>query len=311
VLDLSRSILVQVNDPVLEAHNVELFIKRDDLLDSEISGNKWRKLKFNVAQCIHMKNRGVLTFGGAFSNHLVATAAACKKAGIDSIGIVRGDELNENSNDTLRRCASYGMQLIFVSRSEYLMRYERAYHEDLLTQFPNFYIVPEGGANYYGMIGCQEILAEVEESFDRVVLAQGTTATSCGVGLSLYENQTMSVVPVMKGYDSLSEMRGLMGKSGISDEAIEEVLERTNVLSEYHFGGYGKYTSDLLAFIRSFYASNGIKIDPVYTGKAMFALYDQVKKGSWENEKILFIHTGGLQGAASIEKKSGINLFGD
>lgn len=307
MLDSSLSLLQEVKYYSFNTNGNRLFIKRDDLIHSEVSGNKWRKLKYNIERAIQMKNEGILTFGGAYSNHLVATAAACSLAGLRSIGFVRGDELNAESNDTLKRCAGYGMELHFVTRSEYEFRNEKAYHEELSIRFPNQFIVPEGGANYLGMIGCQEIWREVDQDFDLVVVAQGTTTTSAGLLLGMPENTQLWVVPVLKGFRSKDEMISLFSKTGIDQEMISEIMERVEVKDEFHFGGYGKYTDELIDFIEEFYGLTQIPLDPVYTAKAMFALVHELKTKEIENKKILFIHTGGLQGARSIfehEKRS-------
>ncbi len=309
LFDTSLSVLHELNDPILQAHQVRLYVKRDDLIDAAVSGNKWRKLKFNILQCQQYKNAGVLTFGGAFSNHLVATAAACQKAGLKSVGVVRGDELNPDSNATLASCRELGMQLHFVSREEYHLRSERYYHEELLKDFPNLLVIPEGGANYWGMIGCQEVVGEIDLEFDRVVMAQGTTTTSCGVLLGLSGSQFLSAVPVLKGFDSFSEMSRLFGKSGIDAETTEQLLAQAQILDQYHFGGYAKFDEELLEFIRGFYHAHQLKLDPIYTGKAMFGLFEEVKKGSYDGETIVFLHTGGLQGVDGIEERIGERLF--
>lgn len=307
--DTRNSVLTRINSGVLDAHRIQLYVKRDDLIHPEVSGNKWRKLKYNILQCQQQKNIGILTFGGAFSNHLVATAAACNLVGLKAVGIVRGDELKHDSNETLKRCHELGMHLHFVSREEYYLRSDRAYHEALLEDFSNFMIVPEGGANYLGMIGCQEVPDEIEMPVDRYVLAQGTTTTSCGIALALDDSQKLSVVPTLKGFDASEEMRSLLMRSGISLEIIEECLDKTEILDEYHFGGYAKFNADLIQFVRNFHVSQGLKLDPIYTGKAMFALMDRIEKGVYRNETIVFIHTGGLQGISGVEDKLGEPLF--
>lgn len=309
MIDFSKSILQALNSEELTRRNIRMSVKRDDLLHEEISGNKWRKLKFNVQQCLQYKNEGVLTFGGAYSNHLVATAAACSTVGIKSIGIVRGDELNQDSNETLKRCANYGMQLIFVSREMYQLRNDRYYQEALLIEHSNYLIVPEGGANYLGMIGCQEIINQIDDSFDVIVAAQGTTTTSCGLALGLNEDQKLMVVPALKGFDVKGEMERLLIRSAIAEETIDQVNESLLIRDEFHFGGYGKYTSELLNFIRDFYLEFNIKLDPVYTGKAMFALMEEIGSGNLDGQNIIFLHTGGIQGARSIEDKSGFELY--
>lgn len=311
MIDLKKSKLQTINSAFFEEHGIQLSIKRDDLLHDDISGNKWRKLKFNIEKCIQQKNDGILTFGGAYSNHLVATAAACSESRFKSIGIVRGDELNSKSNDTLRRCSDYGMELQFISREEYGLRNERFYQEELMVENANLLVVPEGGANYLGMIGCQQIVSELREDFDAVFVAQGTTTTSCGLALGLNEHQKIYVVPALKGFNSKEEMEALFQKSALSQEVIDQVKEQTIVCDQYHFGGYGKYTQELLVFIHEFYKDHGIKLDPIYTGKAMFALVDLAKSGSLDGQKIVFLHTGGIQGAQSVIDKTDFDFYGE
>ena len=305
MFDVSKSLLQKLELNELNTQSIELFVKRDDLIDEHVSGNKWRKLKFNVEQAKSLKKNGILTFGGAYSNHLVATAAACHKSGLKAIGIVRGDELNETSNPTLRQCVDFGMELHFVSRLDYAARYEKSYHEELNFEFPNYLIVPEGGANYYGMIGCQEILKETPNDFDYVFVAQGTTTTSIGLALAIPENTNLMVVPVLKGFDSLGEMKSLLGYTGFEVSMIEDVLAKVIVLDEYHFGGYGKYTDELLDFMEQIYSGTQLPLDPIYTGKVLYAIQDWVLKNDIKNKRILFIHTGGIQGGNTIAKKEG------
>lgn len=305
-----QSILQFVEDEFLKKRNIRLYIKRDDLIDSEVSGNKWRKLKFNIEQVRVLKKEGVLTFGGAFSNHLVATASACQKAGIKSVGIVRGEELSINSNGTLKRCHELGMQLKFVSRNEYRLRKDKLYHSELSNQFENLYIVPEGGANFYGMVGCQEIINEIDVAYDSIFVAQGTTTTSCGILLSLANQSKLHVVPVLKGFDVEQEMRNLLNYSMFDEELTDELMQKIVVHSDYHFGGYANYSVDLLRFIQCFYRNHQIPLDPIYTGKVMFALFSEIEKGNLDNQTIVFIHTGGIQGTKFIEEKEGIQLFG-
>lgn len=306
---VEKSILQEVNLPILSEHHIQLYIKRDDLIDDEVSGNKWRKLKYNIDHLIVNKREGVLTFGGAFSNHLVATAAACHKAGVKSIGIVRGEELNETSNSTLQRCAEYGMQLVFVPRNEYDLRNERIYKEDLALEYPNYHIVPEGGANFYGMIGCQELMNEIKVDYQHVFVAQGTTATSSGILLGLKSNAKLHVVPVLKGFDVNAEMKKLYSNAVFEVEMIDELFENLIIHSDYHFGGYAKYTNELLLFIKDFYQKTKIPLDPIYTGKVMFALFDEIQNGNLDNSTVVFIHTGGIQGAKAIQEKEKISFY--
>lgn len=308
-MDVKRSILQEITSESLKNRGISLFIKRDDLIDAKISGNKWRKLKYNIALCGSKKKEGILTFGGAFSNHLVATAAACRNANLKSVGFVRGEELTAESNPTLKRCAELGMELVFISREEYALHNDKAFHETIGADYPTFQLVPEGGANYYGMVGCQELLSEIEIMMDHIFVAQGTTTTSCGLVFGSNENQHIHVVPALKGFDSFTEMKALFLQSGIDKEIIDELMERVVVHPDAHFGGYAKFTPELIEFIRMFNNEHGIKLDPVYTGKAMFELMRQLESPTFDNTKVLFIHTGGLQGIAGIEEKLGERLF--
>ncbi|MCH2224413.1 MAG: pyridoxal-phosphate dependent enzyme [Crocinitomicaceae bacterium] len=311
MIDIRKSLLQEINLKHLIARDIKLYIKRDDLLHSEISGNKWRKLKYNVELCLVKKKNGLLTFGGAYSNHLLATAAACNLFGLKSIGIVRGEELNENSNSTLFRCQELGMELVFVSRAEYQLKNEKEYQDEILANNPSFQLVPEGGANYYGVIGCQEIMKEVPNEVDHIFVSQGTATTSCGVLLSLKEKQKLHVVPALKGFDSIGEVNGLLSRTGIDKGLTDSLIKQIVVHDGCHFGGYGKYTNELLTFIQDFFQETKLKLDPIYTGKTMFGMLKELEKDCYNGQSILFIHTGGLQGVEGIEKKSGIKLFED
>lgn len=303
-----NSVLEQLEHPLFESHDVRVLVKRDDLIDDVVSGNKWRKLKYNLLQMEALGKLGVLTFGGAFSNHLIATAAAAQRSGVRAIGIVRGDELNPESNDTLKKCHELGMELVFVSRSEYANRNDHEYLSTLKTVHNDLYLIPEGGANFYGMVGCQEIVKEIDTPFDAIFVAQGTATTSCGIG-SVLGDAHLYVVPALKGFDSISEMEKIYGQAAFESEFIEELNEKTTVLSDYHFGGYGKYTNELLEFIKSIHLQTGLKLDPVYTGKTFFALIDQIKEGVFNGKSVVFVHTGGLNGVKGIETRSGFKLF--
>lgn len=291
--ETAKSILQTIEHPVLEQHNVRLLVKRDDLIHPEVSGNKWRKLKYNVQQFEVMRNQSILTFGGAYSNHLLATASACNQLNIPCIGVVRGEELNPESNDLLKRCASLGMQLHFVTREEYTLRDMSEYFEELKGQFPNCYIIPEGGANYYGMIGCQELTKELPD-FDFLFVAQGTGATSAGLLLGLRGDQRLAVVPSIKGFDSKGELSRLYRKAGLDEETIEELFEQMDVYPDAHFGGYAKTTEALYTFMAFARETLDLPLDKVYTAKAFYALWNQILTGELDGSTIVFLHTGGL-----------------
>lgn len=294
---LENSVLQELKNPTLTSRGVQLFVKRDDLIHPLVSGNKWRKLKYNILQAQVLKSKGMLTFGGAYSNHLVATAAACKDFGLSSIGIVRGDELSKDSNESLRMCHDLGMKLVFIDRLEYHLRNDWEYHKSLQEEYPSHFIVNEGGANYYGMIGCQEIWNELDFEVDHLFVAQGTTTTSCGLLLSKPPNTGLHVVPVLKGFEVKQEMKKLL-KQALFDDTIEnELLDDVIVHHNFHFEGYGKYNDDLIHFITDIMENYQLPLDHVYTAKTFYALLKTIKDKSFDNTKIVFLHTGGLQGS--------------
>jgi 1-aminocyclopropane-1-carboxylate deaminase len=292
--DLSE--LQELSSKQFVSKNVQVFVKRDDLIDKEVSGNKWRKLNYSIELANYQKKDGILTFGGAFSNHLLATAAACHKSGLKSIGIVRGEELTPNSNDNLKRCSELGMQLIFISRVEYQLRNEKITQEEWKEDFPTFLLVPEGGANYHGLIGCQEIIQEIPFVPDHIFIAQGTTTTSCGILTALSEQTTLHVVPALKGFEALTEMRTLLYPFYVDDELIDDKLKQVVVHSDAHFGGYAKSTPELIAFKQTQLKEFELPLDLVYTAKAFYAMMDWIDQlePSDQLQKIVFIHTGGL-----------------
>lgn len=295
LFDTSKSILQEIKlDSTFR--NVRLLVKRDDLIHPEVSGNKWRKLKYNIELVQFQKKDGILTFGGAYSNHLLAVAAACKLAGLKSIGVVRGEELTEFSNSNLKRCAELGMELKFIPREEYDARNEKFVQETWKEEYPFYLLVPEGGANYYGMVGCQEIWKELPDVIDHLFVAQGTTATSCGLLVGLGENTKLHVVPVLKGFDVKSEMTKQLFPFLIDEESIREYLNRVEVHPEAHFGGYGKWNQELVDFISNCEEVYDLPLDKIYTGKAFYALMDWLAKQNFQTpQTIVFLHTGGLQ----------------
>lgn len=295
LFDTSLSILQEIRLDPGKFRNVRLLVKRDDLIHPEVSGNKWRKLKYNIELAEYQKKEGILTFGGAYSNHLLAVAATCASAGLKSIGVVRGEELNSESNENLKRCSELGMELLFISRDSYDERNEKSCQEGWKEAHPHFLLVPEGGANYYGMVGCQEICKELPLETDHLFVAQGTTTTSCGLLLGSNEQTVLHVVPVLKGFDSFAEMRKLLFPFLIDEETITEYMSRVEVHPEAHFGGYGKWTSELLDFISDCKSAYDLPLDRIYTGKAFYALMEWLKEQNFETPKtVVFLHTGGL-----------------
>lgn len=293
--------LQKINHPLLKAFEIDLFIKRDDLIHPEISGNKWRKLKFNIEKFHQKKYDSILTFGGAYSNHIAATAKAGSVLNIPTIGIIRGDELKTDSNATLKNAHKNGMKLIFVSRSKYGERYERIYHEELRAEFGNTLIVNEGGANFHGVLGCAEILNEIDIDPDYVYTASGTGTTTAGLLLSTDKAQVISVPVFKNGGFIKDEVKSLLEQFQLDEEDLNEKMSRLSLNLEAHFGGYGKFNQELIDFINVFYKETNIRLDQVYTGKMMFALLSDVKAGKFpKKSKIMALHTGGIQGLSSI-----------
>jgi 1-aminocyclopropane-1-carboxylate deaminase len=284
---ITNSRTERFNYSLLNDLNCDLFIKRDDLIHSEISGNKIRKLLYNLKFCTDNNIHGIVTYGGAFSNHLLATASAANLSGIHAIGRVRGDELNEHSNELLQRCHELGMKLEFVDRGAFSS--QKHFSGILEIEGKPYLSIPEGGANELGVLGCKELIHKLPYEFDYYCLAQGTTTTSIGLALSLPENSKLIVVPVLKGFDSKKEMKSIIGIN-----KFNIINHKIIVLDDFHFGGYAKVTEELKGFISEFNCQNDFDIEPVYTGKAMYALVQYLITNNIRNKKVLFVHTGGL-----------------
>ncbi len=268
----------------------ELDVKRDDLIHPIISGNKWRKLKLNLEKALNTGHDTVLTFGGAYSNHIAATAYATTILGIKSIGIIRGEEV---SNATLDQAREHGMHLIFVDRTTYRNKTNQEFLEELKQRFGSFYLIPEGGANDLGVKGCETIIEEISDfSYDYVCVPAGTGTTAAGIIRKL-QNCTCLVFSALKGGYFL-------------EQEIEQHLPSKHapyhLIEEYHFGGFGKCDTMLLDFMQKIYSETGLQLDQVYTAKMLFGLVDMIqKKRIKPNSKILLIHTGGLQGNTKIK----------
>ncbi len=289
----------QVFLPVLEEKKVELFIKREDKIHPFVSGNKFRKLKHNISEAKNQQKEVLLTFGGAFSNHIVATAVAGNLIGFKTVGIIRGDELGKDlektlaSNSTLREAHKNGMQFQFVSREAYRNKTSEEFINTLKREFGNFYLIPEGGTNDLAIKGCEEILTEEDNKFDYICCAIGTGGTISGLINSVKKHQKVIGFPALKG-DFLTKEIQLLAKKN----------DCWNLQTEYHFGGYGKYNVDLIRFINDFGNQTNVSLDPIYTGKMMFGIIDMIKNDKFpKNSKILAIHTGGLQGIAGVNQK--------
>lgn len=280
--------------PLHFPNGIELFIKREDQLHPIISGNKFRKLKYNIRAAKEQNKKTLLTFGGAFSNHIVAVAGAGKEFDFETIGIIRGEELQEKiqENPSLVVAQQFGMKLVFVSRDTYRLKDTPEFLEYLQSKFGDFYLLPEGGTNVLAIKGCEEILSDDDINFTHICASIGTGGTISGLINRAASHQNII------GFSSL--------KGDFLQNDIAKFANQKNwtINCEYHFGGYGKVTNELIEFINSFYLDHAIPLDPIYTGKMMFGIFDLIQNNYFPpNSKILAIHTGGLQGIAGMNIK--------
>ena len=275
---------------------IELYIKRDDLIHPEISGNKWRKLKYNLLKAQSQNNALLITLGGAYSNHIAATAALGKEFGIKTKGIIRGDEF-KTLNPTLKKAKENGMVLEFISREHYAERNEEWFKQEVLERHEQALFIPEGGANFLGMQGCSEIIQEIDLDFNYICTSAGTGTTASGLSMALKEEQKLLVFPALKGGEFLrEEIEQQLYWAFLNEEAAKEQSEKTVLFNDYHFGGYGKVKPELIHFMRSFFAKTKIKLDPIYTGKMVYGVFDLIEKGHFnKGDKIVLLHTGGLR----------------
>ncbi len=287
-LVLNKPILQPLNDALFKEKKLNVFVLRDDLIHPFISGNKWRKLKYNIEEFQKTGKECLITFGGAYSNHIVATACAGKEFGIKTIGIIRGEELNEKTNPALLFASESGMKLVFVSREEYKsLRQQDLPVQSIIPELrtKNFELLQEGGSNSLAVKGCEEIIRDIPVDFDYICCACGTGTTLAGIINGLKKNQQAIGVAVLKGAEFLA------------DEVKKYPGEKNNfnLIYDYHFGGYAKSTKELDTFCKSFIEQTLIPIEPVYTGKLFFGIYDLIKKGFFPEDKtIVLVHTGGV-----------------
>ncbi len=281
------SILTKIVDPVLEQYQIELWMKRDDLLHPVISGNKWRKLKYILDHALSLGADTIISMGGAYSNHLHALAYAGKALGLKTIGLVRGEQ-SEALTPTLLDMKSWGMELKFVSRSDYrLLRHYRVWHE-LPDLKPRQYWLPEGGAQVLALGGVAELVAETVIPYDTLCVPCGTGTTLAGIIDAVPEQ--VSVL----GFASLKNAGFLMTEV---EAMLSQSRNNWQINLDYHFGGFAKINAGLSAFIEDFELKTAIPLEPVYTGKMMYAVYDLIKKHYFRpGERIIAVHTGGLQG---------------
>ncbi len=282
-----------------QRHGVRLYIKRDDLIHPLISGNKWRKLKYNLISAKNNNIKNLISFGGAYSNHIHALAAAGNLYNFNTMAIIRGEE--DLNNPTLNQIKKMGMQLKFVTRLEYKQRHNRLYLQNLQQQNPQALIIPEGGTNGVALKGVAEIITELSQQLDNshfICTPCGSGGTTAGLIIGTQNNTKVLSFSVLKNANYLI------------DEINQLVLHcgkpKTNWLfiDDYHCGGYGKITPELIAFIEQFYRQTRIKLEPIYSGKMFFGLFDLIKQGYFPaGSNIVAIHTGGLQGINGFKQR--------
>ncbi|UMY66947.1 MULTISPECIES: 1-aminocyclopropane-1-carboxylate deaminase/D-cysteine desulfhydrase [unclassified Flavobacterium] len=273
---------------------ITLAIRREDLIHPVVSGNKYRKLKYNLKDAISVCARLLVTFGGPHSNHIAATAFAAHEAGLSSLGLIRGEEWEAKLSEspTLQFARECGMEFRFLSRENYRMRNDPAFSDSLRQQWPHALVLPEGGTNELAVTGCSEILGTQDENYDIICCPVGTGGTIAGLSRAAAPHQKILGFPALKG-DFLKE-------------DIRKFANNDNweLVTGYEFGGYAQTDDRLVAFINAFYAETGIPLDPVYTGKMVFGVMKEIATGRFAaGTRILLIHTGGLQGVTAMNAR--------
>jgi 1-aminocyclopropane-1-carboxylate deaminase len=286
MLEYQQTPLFEISTAETEKAGVHVIVKREDLNHSHISGNKWWKLKYNLEQAAKAGYKTILTFGGAFSNHIYATSAAAKEAGLQSVGIIRGEETLP-LNHTLQFAREQGMTLHYVTRESYSNKSDE--------KFGDFYLIPEGGTNELAIRGCSEFAASQlsQIPFDYLVMPVGTGGTMAGILSGLRGQKKVIGVAVLKNGDFLKKEVDSLVRN-FSDSQYGN----WHLLTSYHHGGYARVTPALTEFIVMMNEAHNLPLDHVYTGKMMFALMEEIKKGTFKRGSvILALHTGGLQGS--------------
>ncbi|AFK05283.1 Pyridoxal-5'-phosphate-dependent protein beta subunit [Emticicia oligotrophica DSM 17448] len=272
--------------------NLEVFIKRDDLIHKEISGNKWRKLKYNLIEAKKNEINEIITFGGAYSNHIYATAAVGKYFGFETIAIIRGDELNENSSETLKFASKCGMKLKFISRTEY--RNIRIDKTPIQTNL-NSLVIPEGGTTVFSLEGVGEMVEEINgqlnQSPDYIICPVGTAGTIAGIIANTHSStKVIGICVLKKGQYLETEIENLLNQSK------KETNLNYEIFWDFHHGGYAKKSPELTTFVSNFNSNQEFEIEPIYSGKLFYAFEQLVNQNYFKpNTKIVLIHTGGLR----------------
>ncbi|MDB5270653.1 MAG: 1-aminocyclopropane-carboxylate deaminase [Hymenobacter sp.] len=298
-------ILQLLKEPIATARGVRLLLWRDDLVNANLPGNKARKLKHNLLAARQQGNHTLLTFGGAYSNHIAAVAAAGRLLGFRTIGLIRGDEPASGAalNPTLAQAAADGMTLHYLDRTAYRHRAEPEFIAEQLARFGPAYVLPEGGTNDLALPGCAELVAEIRQQvdFDALAVAVGTGGTLAGLLTGLAgEHHAVGVAALKNG----GFLRGEI--DALTQAAAGQAFDNYSLQTDYHFGGYAKYSAELLDFIQHFQARHGVLLEPIYTGKLLFGVLDLIAKGYFRRgSTVVAIHTGGQQAWAGWQERFG------
>ncbi|OGX86503.1 1-aminocyclopropane-1-carboxylate deaminase/D-cysteine desulfhydrase [Hymenobacter glacialis] len=303
-----EELLQEINEPIADAHGVRLLLWRDDLANPDLPGNKARKLKYNLAAARQQGHHTLLTFGGAYSNHIAAVAMAGRLFGFNTIGLIRGDAPAEGHeparlNPTLAQATADGMALHYLDRSSYRRRAEPEFLAEQLARFGPAYVLPEGGTNALALPGCAELVAEIRQqtSFDALAVAVGTGGTLAGLVTGLAETERVLGVAALKNGGFLKAE-----VDALTHLAAGRAFNNFSLHTDYHFGGYAKYSAELLGFIQQFQARHGVLLDPIYTGKMMAGVLDLIGKGYFaRGSTVVAVHTGGLQAWAGWGERFG------
>ena len=294
------SALQPIIHPLFTKHKISVQVKRDDLIHHIISGNKWRKLKYNLLHAKTIGAKGVITFGGSFSNHIHASAFACQQQQLSAIGVIRGEADNQH-NYTLSWAKHWGMQLAFVDRKTYRQRNDEDYLQQLREQYPEHLIIPEGGSNTLALTGVAEVIDELNQQseFNTLVTPVGSGGTLAGLIVGDNAQHNLLGIAVLKQQDYLeNEIKALLPKTSKDDKNWQ-------VMNQYHCGGYDKFSPQDSEKIRVFSATVGINFEPVYSGKMILALLDLIESGYFPaHHRIILLHTGGLQGLAGMFERN-------
>ena len=302
------STLQHIQHPLFERHQVHVSVKRDDLIHDIISGNKWRKLKYNIEQLKHNNYQGALTFGGSYSNHIHAFAYACKQQSIPCIAIIRG-EAHYANNFTLRWARHWGMKCHFVDRKTYRRRFETDFLNELTEKFPQHFIIPEGGSNSLALPGVAEVITELNQQsdFDTLLTPVGSGGTLAGLisgdSVSRCQQHKILGVAVLKQADYLvDEINALL-------KPLNSQHNNWQLLTTFHRGGYGKFSTIDTQRLIEFNQHTGIVFEPVYSGKMVLALLDLLERGYFKaGERIVLLHTGGLQGLGGMLEQNRLSV---